>query len=114
MDPKHVSRYIRPEDVALLDESILQPILTRVGKEMAGTYDDASLDGWIQLLHKALLRGDLAIVIDDTNKRLGIVRTDKPPYASLLLDSTKAAQHTSNHDDPLGIRHFNKDNEFNV
>lgn len=106
MNPESVSRYIRPEDIPLVDDAILEPVLTRVAKEMAASYTDLTVMEWIEALHKALLRGEIVIVIDDKEKRLGLVRTDIPPFAALLQNSSMAARSKGENDDPLGIKGF--------
>lgn len=102
MKPENVTRYVRPEDVPLLDDAILEPLVTRVAKDMAASYSDRSVEEWLDLVQQSLLSGELAIVIDDHNKRLGLVATDRPPFSSIVKggeagSGVKAA-------DPLGLR----------
>lgn len=90
MDKEHITRYVRPEDVPLLDRAILEPVVTSVAKEMSQSHPEQSVEEWIVIIQKALLRGDLLLVIDDTRKRLGLVPTDEPPFMGLVHGSGAA------------------------
>lgn len=87
MEREQITRYIRPEDIPLVDQAILEPIVTNVAREMSAAEPGQTVEEWVVTLQKALLRGDVVIVIDDANKRLGLVRTDEPPFSGLVNQS---------------------------
>lgn len=84
MKKEDITRYVRPEDIPLMDRAIIEPVVTSVAKEMSESHPAQTVEEWIDILQKALLRGDIVIVIDDTHKRMGIVRTDEPPFTALV------------------------------
>ncbi len=84
VERERISRYIRAEDIPLVDQAILEPIVTNVAREMASVEPSQTVEEWVITLQKALLRGEIAIVIDDENKRVGLVRTDEPPFSGLF------------------------------
>lgn len=105
---EHITRYIRPEDIPLVDRAILEPILSSVAKEMHEAHPDQSVEEWFDDLHKALLRGDVLIVIDDVRRRLGLVRTDEPPFSG-LVDPTRSPGPTAfEAADPLNLKEWER------
>lgn len=102
MDPKNVTRYIRPKDVPAVDSAIIDPIIQATAKDMAEAHPDLSEEAWARSLRESLLRGDILIVIDDVNKRLGLVPSDRPPFLGLDDDSIGRPQHA----DPLNLKRW--------
>lgn len=84
MRKEEITRYVRPEDIPLLDRSILEPIVTSVAQEMSQSHPENTVEEWIEILHRALRRGDIVLVIDDKRKRLGLVSGSEPPFSGLL------------------------------
>lgn len=113
IDPADVTRYVRPEDIPLLDRSILEPIVDKVAREMAQAYPEQSVNEWIEDLQLALLKGEVLIVIDDRRRRIGLVRADRPPFLGLVSTPTGAGGAVpigmGDPDDPLGIKRWEND-----
>lgn len=108
MDPKHVTRYIRPKDIPDLDESILHPIIKKTSLDLAESNPELTEDEWAESLMKSVIDGDLLIVIDDNNKRIGIVRSDRPPFLGLDDEAIGKPSHA----DPLNLKRWeNKDKQ---
>lgn len=101
---------MRPEDIPLLDRSILEPIVESAAREMARAYPQQSFDEWVEDLQLALLKGEVLIVIDDRRKRVGLVRADQPPFLG-LRGSHAVASGLGDPDDPLGIKRWSAEPE---
>lgn len=100
---------MRPEDIPLLDRAILEPIIEKAASEMAEAYPEQSIEEWIEDLQLALLKGDVLIVIDDRNRRIGLVRSDRPPFLGLVTSSAApvgVGLGDLDPDDPLGIKRW--------
>lgn len=107
MDKESITRYVRPEDIPLMDQAILEPIVTSVAKEMSQSHPEQTVEEWIVLLQKALLRGDIMLVIDDHGKRMGLVRTDEPPFSGLVHGAGGSGPVQAA--DPLNIKKWETD-----
>jgi len=83
LDPKDVTRYIRPQDIPALDKKIIDPIVKNAAKEMADAHPGTEAAAWESDIMQALLSGEVLIVIDDLHKRVGLVRSDRPPFLGL-------------------------------
>lgn len=108
MRPQDVDRYVRPEDIPLLDQAILEPIVTSVAKDMHQAHPYQSVEEWIEDLQKALLRGDVLIVIDDDNRRVGLVRSDQPPFLGLADPTYQVGPTSVRAADPLNLKKWEK------
>lgn len=97
---------MRPEDIPLLDRSILEPILENAAREMAQAFPEQTEKEWAEDLKLALLKGDVLIVIDDRRKRIGLVRADRPPFLGLSASYPAADIGAGDPDDPLGIKRW--------
>lgn len=104
MNKENITRYVRPEDIPSLDKSIVEPVLASVSKEMAVEYPEFNEAEWMEKIYMSLVSGELLLVIDDHHQRLGLVRTDEPPFDAIVrgdfdhwLPGVEAA-------DPLGIK----------
>lgn len=106
IDPKDVTRYVRPEDIPLLDRTILEPIVTSAAREMARAFAGSTVEQWTADIQRALIKGELLIVIDDRQKRVGLVRTDQPPFLGVVSrgEPVSLGPGGSPPDDPLGIK----------
>lgn len=107
MDPKNVTRYIRPQDVPSLDPTILDPILSSAAQEMSVAYPERTEDEWRTILMQSLIDGEVLIVIDDRQKRVGLVRSDRPPFLGLVQQPP--GHSTINPADPLDLMRWEKD-----
>jgi hypothetical protein len=103
--------YVRPEDIPLLDRSILEPIVGQVAREMAEAYPDQSVEEWVDDLQRALIRGDVLIVIDDVRKRVGLVRADRPPFLGLVSPLARAGAPSAEALDPLDLKRWERGTE---
>ena len=104
MRKEDVTRYVRPEDVPLLDPAIIEPVLASVAQEMHEAHPEESVEEWKARVRRALLAGELLLVIDDRNRRLGLVPTDEPPFSGLVRDA--AGPGAAAPADPLGLRRW--------
>ncbi len=109
MKKEDITRYVRPEDIPLMDRAIVEPVVTSVAKEMSETHPAQSVEEWIDILQKALLRGDIVIVIDDKNKRMGIVRTDEPPFSALVSGGRSLSEESEIK--PIDLSRWEQDTE---
>jgi len=105
LNKEDITRYIRPEDIPLMDRAILEPIVSSMAREMSETHPAHSVEEWVDILQKALLRGDILIVIDDKRKRLGIVHTDEPPFSALVNGEGSAGIASV---DPLDLKQWER------
>ena len=78
---------------------------------MTKVYPHASVEDWIEDIQRALIKGELLIVIDDRRRRVGLVRTDRPPFLGLLRrgEPIPTGTESADSDDLLGIKRWERD-----
>lgn len=103
MNKENITRYVRPEDVPILDKAILEPVLANVANEMAIEYPELTVEGWMEKIYISLINKELLLVIDDRNQQLGLVRTDQPPFDAIVRGDFDEAMGGVNAADPLGL-----------
>jgi len=108
MNKENISRYVRPEDVPVLDKAILEPVLANVSKEMSVHYPELTEADWMEKIYSSLVNGELLLVVDDRRKELGLVRTNEPPFDAIVRGDFDDVGGGVNAADPLGLnRKFN-------
>lgn len=104
MNKENITRYVRPKDIPILDKAIVEPVLASVSKEMASEYPEFSEAEWMEKIYRSLVSGELLLVIDDHNQKLGIVRTDEPPFDAIVRGDFDSFASGVDAADPLGLK----------
>lgn len=75
---------------------------------MAAAYPEQTAREWAEDVRRALLKGELLIVIDDHRKKIGLVRSDRPPFLALVKGPGVAGAGLGGPEpaDPLGIKRW--------